>query len=231
MGWEVDCNSCFPRARVAMVPIGRAQGQFLIDHKDDIMRKYAEFLFPTLPWTAPGAQPQQKKRMKAIINGFDMDSGLEAWGKQYDNPDGKKLKGTQLTLGCGTPYALESYHKAQRKGTEWVAANSKRMLELVEQCMKPGERTHAGKAALRVKSYLLQEAEAVSRGAKDAWCREHGVRVLNLQHDGIMIGSDLPNELSADEVAELMGAAATRAAGYEVVVTAERVGITPLVVD
>ena len=32
--------------------------------------------------------------------------------------------------------------------------------------------------ALRLKSYLLQEAEAVSRAAKLAWCKEHGVNVV-----------------------------------------------------
>ena len=97
--------------------------------------------------------------------------------------------------------------------------------------MKPSERAQANKPALRMKSYLLQEAEAVSREAKVKWCREQGMRVLNLQHDGIFVES-LPEGQTDAEVAELLGAAASRAAGYEVIVAAEWVEVpAPLVVD
>ena len=51
----------------------------------------------------------------------------------------------------------------------------------------------------------------------------------SLQHDGVMIDS-LPDGLSGDDVAELMGAAASRAAGYEVLVEAKRV-LNVLAVD
>ena len=55
-----------------------------------------------------------------------------------------------------------------------------------------------------------------------AQCREWGIRVVSLQHDGIMMES-LPDGYTVDETAELMSAAASRQAGYEVIVTAERV--------
>ena len=83
--------------------------------------------------------------------------------------------------------------------------------------------------ALRLKSYLLQEAEATSRAAKMAWCAERGLNVVSLQHDGIVIDA-LPDGLSADEAAELMSSAASRAAGYEVVVEAKGIAM-PLIVD
>ena len=92
MGWEMDDSSAFPRARIAMVKQGRAQSQFLVDHKEDIMRKFAQYLFPDLGW------PEQKRRMKSIINGIDMDSGLDAWVAKYGNPHGKSLKGKQVHL-------------------------------------------------------------------------------------------------------------------------------------
>ena len=119
---------------------------------------------------------------------------------------------------------------AADKCTDAMAAASPRLVEFVTAHMKPKERALARKPALRAKSYLLQEAEAVSRAAKMRWCREHGVRVVNLQHDGILMES-VPDGMTADEAAELMSAAASRAAGYEVVVAAERVGPAPLVVD
>ena len=225
MGWEMDDSSAFPRARIAMFKHGRKHSQFLVDHKEDIMRKFAHYLFPDLGW------PEQKRRMKSIINGIDMDSGLDAWVAKYGNPHGKSLKGKQVRLSCGMSYALEDYQRAQRQGTTELAAASPRMLAYVTEHMKPSERTRANKPALRMKSYLLQEAEAVSREAKVHWCREKGLRVLNLQHDGIFVES-LPEGLTAAEVAELLGAAASRAAGYEVIVAAEWVeALAPLVVD
>ena len=108
-----------------------------------------------------------------------------------------------------------------------MAAASPRMLEYVTAGMTPTERAKgANKPALRMKSYLLQEAEAASRQAKIDWCRTAGVRVTSLQHDGVMVDS-LPDGLTADEVAELLSAAASARAGYEVVVAAEAVETAP----
>ena len=57
-----------------------------------------------------------------------------------------------------------------------------------------------------------------------AWCAERGLRVVSLQHDGIVIDA-LPDGLSAEEAAELMSSAASRAAGYEVVVEAKGIAM------
>ena len=76
---------------------------------------------------------------------------------------------------------------------------------------------------MRVKSYLLQEAEGVSRAAKIAWCERHDVRVVSIQHDGIMV-SWLPDGLTVEEVAEQMSMAASAACGYEVIVEGKAVG-------
>ena len=216
MGWEMDDSSAFPRARIAMVSRGRKESQFLVDHKEDIMRQYAAYLFPDLEWL------EQKRRMKCVINGIDMDSGLDAWAAKYGNPDAKTLKGKRVLLSNGQPYTLEDYQRAQKRSTEDMTAASPRMLTFITAHMKPSERARAHKPALRLKSYLLQEAEAVSRAAKVAQCREWGIRVVSLQHDGIMMES-LPDGYTVDETAELMSAAASRQAGYEVIVTAERV--------
>ena len=224
MGWEADDNAAYPRARVAMVAEGRAESAFLIVHREDIMRKFADYLFPTLDW------PAQRKRMKGVINGLDMDSGLDAWRAKYDGDRGKTLVNKHVRLACGRPYSLATYQRAQRKGTAWMAAASPRMLAYVTQSMSPADRRQGKKPELRLKSYLLQEAEAVSRAAKVAWASEHGVRVTSLQHDGVMLDS-LPDGLEADEVAEQLGMCASRAAGYEVVVETKRIARPPAVVD
>ena len=129
-------------------------------------------------------------------------------------------------------YSLEEYQRAQRRGTEWMAGSaghagasatqSARMLAYIGQCMTPTERRKKN-PALKLKSYLLQEAEAVSRGAKAEWAAGQGVRVVSLQHDGVVFHA-LPDGLTAEEVAEQLSAAASRAAGYEVVVEPKHIG-------
>ena len=135
------------------------------------MKKFATYLFPDLDW------PAQRKRMKCVINGIDMDSGLDAWKAKYGDSQGRSLVGKQVRLACNRLYSLESYQHAQRRGTTWMAAASPRMLEFVKESMTSTERQKKD-PALRLKSYLLQEAEAVSRAAKLAWCKEHGVNVV-----------------------------------------------------
>ena len=70
LGFECETALLFPvrELRCLRITQGRAPSQFLVDHKDDIMRKCAAYLFPNLDW------PTQKRRMKAVINGIDMDS-------------------------------------------------------------------------------------------------------------------------------------------------------------
>ena len=38
-----------------------------------------------------------------------------------------------------------------------------------------------------MKSYILQEAEAISREAKILWATKKGIRIMSLQHDGIVM--------------------------------------------
>ena len=165
--------------------------------------------------------------MKAIINGYDMDSGIDAWARKFGNPKGLTLKGWAI-LVQGRRYKLETYRNAQQQGTKWMAERSARMGELVRQRMTREEREGSPRKKkkdpnLRVKSYLLQEAEGVSRAAKVAWCEQHDVRVVNMQHDGIMV-SWLPDGLTIEEVAEQMSMAASAACGYEVLVEGKAVG-------
>ena len=64
------------------------------------------------------------------------------------------------------------------------------------------------------------------------WCEDQGVRVMSLQHDGVMVAQwSSALGLSEEGVAEQLSMAASRACGYEVVVTATPVGTPPPVVD
>ena len=103
------------------------------------------------------------------------------------------------------------------------------MVQLVAAAMSSTERNKKD-PKLRTKSYLLQEAEAVSRAAKMGWCAEHGVRVTSIQHDGIMV-AHLPAGRTGEDVAAALAQAATAACGYEVHVKATHIGAVPLPVD
>eukprot|EP00966_Prymnesium_polylepis_P161908 3741922-Prymnesium_polylepis.1 len=72
----MDDNAAYPRARIAMVPVGREGSQFLVDHREEIMKGFSELhLFPGVEWK------EQRRRIKTIILGYDMDSGVDAWAK------------------------------------------------------------------------------------------------------------------------------------------------------
>ena len=72
---------------------------------------------------------------------------------------------------------------------------------------------------LRWKSYVLQEAEACAREAKMAWAARENIRVMNLQHDGIVTGS--LGGRQCQEVARGMQEAASHVCGHEVQVKGE----------
>ena len=85
--------------------------------------------------------------------------------------------------------------------------------------MKRSYQQDERKRRLRWKSYVLQEAEACAREAKMAWAARAGIRVMNLQHDGIVTGS--LGGRQSQEVAQGMQEAASHACGHEVQVKGE----------
>ena len=102
-----------------------------------------------------------------------------------------------------------------------MAARHPRMLQLVTAAMSAKDRRARKDPARRLKSYLLQEAEATSREAKIRWCVANGKKVFGLQHDGIVVqsGDDASEETA---MAAAMEVAATKEAGYSVKIKAER---------
>ena len=99
-----------------------------------------------------------------------------------------------------------------------METNTRSMVELIQARAEAGSKARE-KATSTAQSYVLQEAEAVSRFAKVRMCERMGLRVTNLQHDGIT-ASPHPS-LSRERVAERLSVAATAASGYTVVVVSE----------
>ena len=127
---------------------------------------------------------------------------------------GKSLKGYEIVIGKEgeRTFSLEKYRKSQAQSTQWMADRSARMVKYLQSMVETGTRSWR-KASLTTKSYLLQEAEAMSRLAKAEWYREKGLEVISLQHDGIMIEMDAN---TYEEASKGMSAAATRACKYKV---------------
>ena len=216
-GAEGDDASAFPKARRAMIPGGKGVSERMLKWKPEIMRIGGEHLFPGMD------KKKQKKLMKGVINGFDMDSGLDAWKKKKGADSSKTLKGYKIEVGDGH-FSLEEYRQEQAQSTMWMATHSESMVEYLRSRVDEGTRAWR-KAPLTVKSYLLQEAESTSRLAKVRWCEGRGIRVMSLQHDGIMVKVEKDRY---EEIRDGMSQSASVACGYEVeVVVKETVEIDP----
>ena len=92
--------------------------------------------------------------------------------------------------------------------------------------MRRTRRTRRKDPALQLKSYLLQEAEATAREAKVAWFEANDVRVMGMQHDGVLVEEepwdDTCVQMGFDMGTQaLVSTAASGACGFEVAVVGE----------
>ena len=218
MGAEMDDKAAYPRIIAAMTGgLGRASAAFLA-HREDVMNTFSTYLF-----AETRSHERRRKWMKVITNGYDMDSGVDAWQhmpKLGGNPRCRSLRRKWMTLPNGIRFSLEEYRNEQVQGTRWMNSRATATLEFVRRMRQPGSAQYA-KAEKTVKSYLLQEAEAASREAKMAWCVQHGVRVMSQQHDGVLCA---PAEGRAwMDLARELTAASREWCGFEVDVEAKQI--------
>ena len=218
MGAEMDDKAAYPRIIAAMTGgLGQASAAFLAN-REDVMNTFSTYLF-----AETRSREQRRKWMKVITNGYDMDSGVDAWqnmARLGGNPRRRSLRRKWMTLPNGLRYSLEEYRNEQIQGTRWMSSRASATLEFVRRMRAPGSAQYA-KAEKTVKSYLLQEAEAASREAKMAWCVRHGVRVMSQQHDGVLCA---PAEgRTWEELARELTAASREWCGFEVDVEAKQI--------
>ena len=165
MGAEMDDKAAYPRIIAAMTGgLGQASAAFLAN-REDVMNTFSTYLF-----AETRSREQRRKWMKVITNGYDMDSGVDAWqnmARLGGNPRRRSLRRKWMTLPNGLRYSLEEYRNEQIQGTRWMSSRASATLEFVRRMRAPGSAQYA-KAEKTVKSYLLQEAEAASREAKMA---------------------------------------------------------------
>ena len=119
-----------------------------------------------------------------------------------------------VPLADGSTFRLSAYVRSREAITEEFSRRMPGMQQFVADWLRAHEPDKWHKRALTAKSYLLQEAEGISRRAKLAWAARRGdVRVANLQHDGIVVA--LPTTVQAEGVAAGMTAACSEVLGYE----------------
>jgi len=217
-GWECDDSAAFPRARMAMLETGKAETEFFIKHRKEILDKCGRVLFEEERDAAV-----RYAQMKGTTNGYDMDSGIDAWRKKYKGPEGRSAKNVRVKLKCGEWFSMEEYWRAQRKGTEEMKNRSERALRMLRGAAGGDEKAVA-KVDRTWKSYVLQEAEATSREAKITWCRENGISVGNLQHDGIYVYG-CPEGMTREGLEKGMSEAASKACGFPVVVVSKEIEV------
>ena len=175
--------------------------------------------------------PERRARIKQITTAYDMGASLDFW--KEDNPEAivTTLRDDPGVLVGGRMFGLESYRSELAESAAWMAERAPSMRAFLAQedprlWGRRKRRRKKSRPEMTLKSYVLQEAEAVGREAKITAAPLLGLRVVGLQHDGVAV-LGVKDET---EVAERMSSAITAASGYVARATVERVR-HPMVVD
>ena len=179
LGVDFDDSAAFPTARAAMVPVGREITKRFLKNRNAILAFYGRHLFRKAgdDEKDEGILTEGRDRMKVITNAYDMDAKEDMWIRKYGNPHKRTLKGVEMTCPDGKKFSLEKYGKAQGEGTTWMVTRAKAMWDFLERMDLPKKKGKRKDRKLMVKSYLLQEAEAVSREATIRWAKGKRLRV------------------------------------------------------
>jgi len=146
--------------------------------------------------------------------------------EEYKGASIRTLSGVSIFVG-NRLFSLEAYRAELAAAATWMAERAGSMLDFVSQddCRsgkKRGKRRRRRTPpSLTLKSFVLQEAEAVGREAKLRAAAALGLRVVSLQHDGVVVTGF--EEGKQDEVAQAMSEAVTVSCGYESKVVLEKV--------
>ena len=221
--WEADDTACFPTARQAMVGTQGGHAAHFLEERKAILNMVGSVMF------GDQLSPEERRsRVKRITTAYDMGASLDFW--RDDNPEA-----VVLTLrGCGVLagnriFSIEGYRSELAEAGVRMAERADSMLEYLRQPDTWAKKTRRGarkrvrsRPEVTLRSYLLQEAEAVGREAKLTTAEAMGLRVVNLQHDGVAIEG--MQEGGEAEVVSRLSDSVTRACGYTAGVTVERVG-------
>ena len=179
-----------------------------ITHKEEVLAVYGEHLWPDQP------EEDRRERMKGAFSALDNDGGINAWAKRF--PSKNTLAGVKKRLKNGVIFNVSTYKKEQEDSTVAAMQRSERAIQYLGRLWE-GKTKGASierKKRTTLKSYLLQEAEATSREAKLRWGWENRIRIISLQHDGVV--AIVQGNTQTEEVAKGMAAAASVECKFDV---------------
>ena len=224
--WNADDTACYPTARQAMTGgMGGVAAHFL-RHREEVLSRYGDKMFGA---RHSGMLEKEKRALiKRVTTAYDMGAALDFWREleEYRGASIRTLSGVSIFVG-NRLFSLEAYRAELAAAATWMAERAGSMLDFVSQddCRsgkKRGKkRRRRTPPSLTLKSFVLQEAEAVGREAKLRAAAALGLRVVNLQHDGVVVTG--VEEGKQDEVAQAMSEAVTVSCGYESRVVLEQV--------
>ena len=215
-GYDFDDTGSYPRAGAHLIHTGRemmysflgesrlSHGE-VIDHRELVLKAIGDRCFP-------GAENATKrKRAKQLINLLEMDGSYYSWCEEWNIP-------SQL-ISPTCPLTVELPGGGSINVMELIGVQPARTRELVSKCGRAYEYMRqlcAGESNAHpdrtLKSYLLQECEAMSRNAKISWAEREGCKWISLQHDGVVIG--LRAGMTKEEACVGLTSACGAALGY-----------------
>ena len=222
--WSFDDTACYSTARQAMTGGQGGEAAHFLRHRKEILAMYGDIMFGRCALR----REEKLALVKRIATAYDMGASLDFWRgeKEYGVAEIDTLSGKTVFVG-GRSFSLEAYRAELAATAAWMAQRAAGMLEYLGQAdhrtrgKKGKQKRRRAQPTLTLKSFVLQEAEAVGREAKIRAATALGLRVVNLQHDGIVVRGVV--EGRHKEVARVMSEAVTAACGYEAGVTVERV--------
>ena len=228
-GLDLDDSASFPRAVCEMLETGKTLAAMFLTQRQHIMESLGTGFFPHLANQGAAGMKEARDRVKLLFNLLDMDGTTHTWLEEPTDAGttfrsemaaGVTVAAARVRLlpqggYAGQVFDLAAYIEEQPTRTQETARRMPLMLQMVQQLNEDfGKKQPFHERTL--KSYLLQEAEGISRTAKLQWCAQHGCTAINLQHDGVVIR--LTSDWTSSEAEAELSRVSTAASGYEQVV-------------
>ena len=152
---------------------------------------------------------------KALFNSLDMDGTYMGWRERYRVPVGRyPERGCVFDLASGGQFNWYAYKNSQLNAAKNFEQELPAMARFVKAYLRiQGDDEKLEHPERTLKSYVLQEAEAISRYSKLCWAAEVGREPVNLQHDGVLLRL-WPHDSKA-EVERELSRLCSAALGYE----------------
>ena len=200
-GYDFDDAAAYPTASLFMIEEGREICELFLKHKELILMRIGAYYFPEVT-------PEVKReRAKQLVHRLDMEGTLGGWLHDWNIPPYRTLQNCRIRLPDGGVFRVQQYVDWQTKRTEWLVNRRPRLVQFMKLARPKAQRLGG-----TVRSYMLQEFEAVSRTEKLRVAEELGHTWVSLQHDGVVIG--LKNNTDSTNFAKTLTKFVSNTLGY-----------------